>query len=169
MEPKTVRRANMGQKNARLVAADQACNALPLGTIVQTLDGLLPVEFLEVGDRVITRNQGFARLRELRVSVQTVPAIRVQAGTLGNMRPDCTVDLPANHQVLVRDWRAKALFSKAAALAPAEKLVDGEFIQDQGLQVLELYSLHFAADQVIFAGGLELACGAQTAPLGKAA
>jgi hypothetical protein len=159
MEPKTVRRANMGQKNARLVAADQACNALPIGTIVQTLDGLLPVEFLEVGDRVITRNQGFARLRELRVSVQTVPAIRVQAGTLGNMRPDCTVDLPANHQVLVRDWRAKALFGANQALVPVQRLVDGEFIKPLGPTEMHLIELVFDSPQIVYADGLEVAAG----------
>lgn len=38
--------------------------ALPLGTIVLTLDGALPVEYLSVGDRIITR-AGMRVLRDI--------------------------------------------------------------------------------------------------------
>lgn len=34
---------------------DAAPAALPLGTIVLTMDGALPVEYLSAGDRIITR------------------------------------------------------------------------------------------------------------------
>ncbi len=36
-------------------SAPQLGDGLPLGTIIHTLDGALPIEFLSPGDRVITR------------------------------------------------------------------------------------------------------------------
>lgn len=37
-------------------AASDFCRAgLPVGTVVLTLDGALPVEFLSAGDRIVTR------------------------------------------------------------------------------------------------------------------
>ncbi|SDE83994.1 hypothetical protein SAMN04488117_101426 [Celeribacter baekdonensis] len=39
-------------------------NGLPMGTEVMTADGILPVEYLEPGDRIITR-AGMRRLRDI--------------------------------------------------------------------------------------------------------
>ena len=56
------------------------------------------------------------------------------------------------------------MFNTDQALVPVSSLMDGELISDQGLQVLELYSLQLDQIHAIYAGGLEMA-GATSADL----
>lgn len=156
MEPKTVQGA-AGQRPARHIDPDRADNALAAGTIVLTLDGALPVEYLNPGDRVITRDSGTAVLRAVRRSRQTRDMIAVAAGSLGNTRPDRDALFPAQQELLIRDWRAEALFGASRALVPAARLVDGEFIRSAGRQELDLVELVFDSPHIIYADGLEVA------------
>jgi hypothetical protein len=84
-------------------------------------------------------------------------AISIAAGSLGDTRPETDIVLPADQLILIRDWRAQALFGRDQALVPASTLVDGEFIRDQGRQALDLYSVKLEHQHVIYAGGLEVA------------
>ncbi|SDC91394.1 Hint domain-containing protein [Ruegeria marina] len=127
------------------------------GTILLTQDGELPVEFLSPGDRIISRDRGLVPLRHITRAPQTVRAIRFAAGSLGDTRPDCDLVLPAGQPVLIRDWRAQALFGTRQALVRADALVDGEFVCDLGPRVLHLFQLHFDVNHVLYAGGLEVA------------
>ena len=128
------------------------------GSIVLTLDGALPVEFLSPGDRVITRDQGMAILRDMHRAEVTCEMVSIKAGTLGHTRPEHDTLLPADQKVLLRDWRAQALFGAPQALAPARKLIDGEFIRLMGRQTLTLFQLDFAAPHILYVDGMELAC-----------
>ncbi|MCV2889536.1 Hint domain-containing protein [Ruegeria aquimaris] len=127
------------------------------GTSLLTQDGELPVEFVSPGDRIITRDHGFAPLHHVTRARQTVRAIRFAAGSLGDTRPDCDLILPAGQAVLIRDWRAQALFGTKQAMVRADALVDGEFICDLGPRDMQLFQLHFDAAHVLYAGGLEVA------------
>ena len=158
MEPKTVRRAN-GDSPAQRHEHDpsKTFNALVAGTTVLTLDGALPVEFLSPGDRIITRDSGMAVLSDIRRRTVTVDCVSIRAGSLGNTRPDRDAILPAAQEVLIRDWRAQALFGRAQALVPAARLVDGEFIRAAGQREVTLIELVFDAPHIVYADGLELA------------
>lgn len=57
-------------KPAIAAAADSPVERIAVGTIVYTLDGALPVEFLSVGDRVVTR-AGARALRRISGCCQT--------------------------------------------------------------------------------------------------
>ncbi|WP_417209896.1 Hint domain-containing protein [Antarctobacter sp.] len=150
-------RRGSGIPTARHVAHDAPFNALPLGTLVLTLDGALPVEFLGPGDRVITRDSGTARLRALNPVTRPLPAVTIAPGTLGHMRPDHEVTLPAAQEILLRDWRASALFGAQQALVPLCRLVDGTFIRNLGAVELQLCQLIFDEPHILYADGLELA------------
>ena len=128
------------------------------GTIVLTLDGAMPVEFIEPGERIITR-EGMRIVREVAVHRYSGPAIRITAGALGHDRPEQDLVLPAETPVLLRDWRAQALFGKSRAIVPIERVADGEFIVAETALSMRLYDLRFDTPQVIYAEGLELACG----------
>lgn len=156
MKPKTAGRAG-GVAVVGCVQNIEISNALIAGTVVLTLDGALPVEYLSPGDRVITRDSGMAILRATRHRKITVQAVCIQAGTLGNMRPDRDVILPASQEVLLRDWRAKTLFGRDTALVPSARLVDGEFIRNIGAVPLSLVELEFDAPHILYADGLEVA------------
>ena len=142
---------------ARRTDPQIACNAQTAGTVVLTLDGALPVEFLNPGDRVITRDSGVAVLRAVHRTRQVLPVVAIKAGSLGNTRPDRDVLLPATQEVLIRDWRAGALFGASQALVPAVRLVDGEFIRDMGAVEVDLVALVFDAPHILYADGLEVA------------
>ena len=130
------------------------------GTQVRTLDGILPVEFLEPGDRVITRS-GARRLGSISVSKRRkLRVVRISASTLGHDRPENDLLLAPGQPVVIRDWRARALYGSPVALIPAARLVDGDFIRAEVLAEVRLFTLRFAEDEVIWAEGLEIACPA---------
>jgi hypothetical protein len=143
----------------RQVASGNSTTGIAAGTVVLTLDGALPVDFIEPGDRIITR-EGMRVVREVRVTRYSGPAIRIAAAALGRDRPEQDLILPAETPVLVRDWRAEALFGARSAVVPVERLADGEFIAPVAALSLRLYDLRFDSPQVVYAEGLEIACPA---------
>jgi len=108
------------------------------GTILLTQDGEMPVEFISQGDKVVTRDAGFATVVGVTRVRVTTHAISFAAGSLGDTRPDQDLVLPAGQPVLIRDWRAQAMFGTPQALVRADALLDGEFIRDLGEQEMEL-------------------------------
>lgn len=135
---------------------------LPMGTTVLTLDGALPVEHLTPGDRVVTR-AGVRRLAAVTVTaVRDAAMVAVAPGALGHDRPDWPLLLPAAQTVLVRDWRAQAMFGAPAALVPVARLVDGTFLVHQMVAEVRLFALHFDAPAVVYADGVEAGCAPLT-------
>ena len=118
-------------KPARAVAV--CGQAVLAGTPVLTLEGALPVEFLQPGDRILTR-AGMRRLVQVEVAVvRNARVVRIAHGTLGVDCPEEDLVVAAGQQVLVRDWRAKAMYGVPAALIQAAKLADGEYIRCETL------------------------------------
>lgn len=140
--------------------AQAPLQAMLAGTSVLTLEGELPVEFLQPGDRVLTR-AGMRRLKQVEVSVvQNARVVCIAHGTLGVDRPAEDVMVSAAQQILVRDWRAKAMFGTNSAMIPAAKLADGEYIRGLTVAEARFFTLSFDEDAVIYASGLELSCPA---------
>ena len=144
--------APLAQKTAGLVA----------GTRVMTMDGALPVEYLTPGDRIITR-AGARKLISISARVdRDVDVVRVAAGTLGFDRPCEETVLPLHQLILIRDWRATALYGAQQALVAAGRLADGTHIAIETADEVRVFLLEFADDVVIYADGLELACMKET-------
>lgn len=165
MTPKTAGRSH-GQTT---LDAPFTLAGVPSGAIILTLDGELPVEHLMPGDRVVTRDSGTATLKSVHRHQLRGRFLRILAGSLGDTRPDRDVILPENQHILVRDWRAKALFGLRQVAAPVRALLDGEFITSEGMLTMTLYDLRFDCDHVIYADGLELVMQAQAAQQASAA
>ncbi|WP_245990200.1 Hint domain-containing protein [Tabrizicola piscis] len=146
------------------MAAEPSVLGLMAGTQVRTLDGVLPVEFLEPGDRIVTR-AGARRLVAVSVKQRRMAAVvRIRATTLGHDRPEQDLLLAPGQPVMIRDWRARALYGVEAAAIPASRLADGEFIVTEVLRQVRLFTLRFDEDEVIYAEGLEVACPAVDVP-----
>lgn len=137
---------------------------LAAGTLVMTADGALPVEFLSAGDRIVTR-AGMKPLRAIRATDYSGEAVRVAAQALGPDHPDRDMILPEAAQVLVRDWRAEAMFGEKQVMVAVGWLVDEEFITNAEVRDLRVYELEFDAPQVIYANGMEFGCGEMTREL----
>lgn len=136
----------------------KAGQGLLAGTHIRTLDGVLPVEFLCPGDRIVTRD-GSARLVSLSTSRRkAISVIRITASSLGYDRPETDLLLAPGQRVVIRDWRARVLYGTAVAAIPASRLADGEFVLTEFRADVRLFTLRFATEEVIYAEGLELAC-----------
>jgi hypothetical protein len=84
----------------------------------------------------------------------------VSADAHGHIRPEATLTLGAGHPLLLRDWRAKALYGRGAAMVAAERLIDGTYIRAGAEQArLRLFTLSFDAPHVIYAEGVCAAAG----------
>jgi hypothetical protein len=132
-------------------------SGLAAGTTVVTLDGELPVEHLNSGDRIITRDSGMAILRDIRISQVRVAAIKIKAGSLGHTRPQADMIMGPDTLVHIRDWRAKALFGADVATVKAKRLIDGEFVSEIAAKTMTVYELIFDRQHIVYADGLEVA------------
>lgn len=149
----------MAQAMIQSAATRVGLQAMQAGTPVLTLDGALPVEFLSLGDRILTR-AGARRLRQIEVTVvQNARMVRISKHALGVERPSDDMMVSADQRIFIRDWRAKALYGAAQVLVPASRLADGANIRSEIAAEVRLFTLGFDDDAVIYAGGLELACG----------
>ena len=143
---------------AEAVAKAAPVSGITAGSAVLTMDGALPVQYLAPGDRVITRS-GMRVLKEVEVTVaQNVTMVRIAASALGHDRPEADLFVAPAQAIYVRDWRAKALYNKAAVMVEAQRLCDGDYIRKEVVAEVRLFTLRFEREEVVYASGLELAC-----------
>ena len=145
---------------ARPVQQTAPLHGIVAGTMVLTLEGELPVQFLAPGDRVVTRS-GAKVLKDIGVTLlQDALMVRISASALGHDRPDADLFVAPAQPILVRDWRARALYGQDAAMVEAQRLADGDYIRKEVVAEVRLFTLRFEREEVLYAGGLELACTA---------
>jgi len=125
------------------------------GTRIATARGAIPVEQLQKGDMVITRDHGLQPVRW--IEARTVPAtgrfapVRIDRSVLTGLQSDLVVS--PQHRVLFQGYRAELLFGETEVLAAAAHLVDGSAVtRAEGTTVTYV---HFLLDQheIVFAEG----------------
>ncbi|MDW3225612.1 MAG: Hint domain-containing protein [Paracoccaceae bacterium] len=157
MEPKAVQRVGgTFRQTDQILKSDTSGAGLVSGTRIPTLDRDVPVEQLCVGSHVLTRDFGPVRVIDIETISLITPVVYIIAGSIGHTRQDRDVMLTGDQTIMVRDWRAQALFGQANALTHASALIDGEFVRDLGQQAVTVYRIHCTSPQLIFADGLEL-------------
>lgn len=154
MKPKTVGRVTVGQTIPP--RAQNLCHGFPVGCPILTADGVLPVEYLSAGDRIVTRNGGMTQLTAITASTHTTRAVKITENAFAPQGPEQDVLLPADQPILVRDWRAQKMFGQDQAMTTAAQLVDGDLITDIGPRRLVLFKLEFDRPRVVYASGIEL-------------
>ncbi len=163
MEPKTALRLKKANPaDDRVQAPSQGNAALANGflpsAIILTMSGEVPMHDVTPGMRVISRDRGVAVVKLVTRVAKRCKAVSIKAGSLGHRRPPSDVVLPAGTRLLIRDWRAEAIFAKEQALVQAHDLHDGEFVKRLPEQDLDLICLEFDLPQVLYVDGLEMAC-----------
>lgn len=138
-------------------------SGMAAGTPVMTLRGAVAVQDLLPCDRLVTRS-GARVLRAVTCTQATVALVRFPAGTLGHDRPDAALLLAPGQGVLVRDWRAHALYGQSQAVVPAARLADGQVVRRMPPAPVRLFTLHLDGPQVVQAAGLDLACAPADVP-----
>ena len=149
--------ADTGPRAMSALGIGQAAGGVSPDAQIMTADGIIPAAFLSPGDRIITR-RGIRPLRAiLRRNLRPgAPCVLVSKDALGG-KPERDAILLPGQRVLIRDWRAKAMWNREAAAPQLRQLVDGQYIrwvEDGPEAVLQL---HFGQPEIIYADGLELA------------
>ena len=139
------------------------------GTLIRTPEGDVPVETLQPGDLVTTRDHGSQPLRWIgsrRVQAEGEFApILIRAGSFGTHR-DLMVS--PQHRILLRDAYAELLFGEGEVLVAAKDLLNGSSISRQFGGDVTYVHLLFDQHQVIYSEGLTTESflpGPQTAEL----
>ncbi len=121
------------------------------GTLIQTPQGPVPVEQLQVGDKVVTRDNGPQAIMWIGsspVSARTLERlprlrpIRIQQGAFGEGAPSQDLMVSPQHRVLVRSRIARRMFGTDEVLVAAKHLVTLPGI-DCAEDVEEVEYLHF--------------------------
>lgn len=165
MEPKKAERAaghhtvldqKTGKAEQNVQARHIQQHGFTAGTDILTADGMIPVEYLEAGERIVTRDSGMSRLEVIqKISVRS-DLVKIAANAFGKGRPSRDVMVPAGQNIYLRDWRAKAVFGAPRVAVPALRLVDGEYLQKAGHSRLVLFRLGFERAHILYANGMEL-------------
>ncbi len=142
------------QPGARQTICNE-CGGIAQGAEVLTLDGALPVEYLMPGDRVITRT-GARKIVRIHVTTLQGPVIAIRPGSLGHNRPERQLLLAPQTRVMLRDWRAMALYGAKIAMVPVSRLADGEFIAPVAGAAVQIFCLETESPEVIYVDGVEV-------------
>ncbi len=126
------------------------------GTLIATPRGAIPVETLQPGELVLTRDNGAQPLRWIgcktcKASGRDAP-VRIQSDALG--RHD-EIRLSPNHRVLMASARGEVMFGMSETLVKAKHLVNGDTVRrdSHGGDVTYVHLL-FDRHEVVCANGL---------------
>lgn len=129
------------------------------GADILTMVGYVPVSTLKPGDRIITR-RGVRVLRDVTVQTAHFRAVLIGPSTLGFSRPAEQMRLAPGQEILVRDWRAQAMFGESSIVLPIERLIDETHIkQDAAARDHKIFALEFDMPEIIYVDGVEMVAG----------
>jgi hypothetical protein len=132
------------------------------GTLIATPRGEVPVEALEVGDRVITRDNGvqvvrWAGARTLSAAeLEATPAYRpvlIRQGALGHGLPERDMIVSPQHRVLISGDETLLYFDEREVLAAAKHLVGRPGIERLEARDVTYVHVMFDAHEVILSDG----------------
>ncbi|WP_435256701.1 Hint domain-containing protein [Thioclava sp. FR2] len=133
-------------------------NSIPCfvaGTMILTPDGERPVEQLEPGDLVMTKDDGAQPVRwigQRRVAaIGTLAPIEIREGTFG---PHRRLLVSPQHRVLVRDSLAELLFGEEEVLIAAKDLVNGRSVRIRSGGMVDYFHILFDKHQLVSSAGL---------------
>lgn len=120
------------------------------GTRIACANGEIAVEDLDVGDRVITRDHGYQKIRwigrtTVKAHVEIAP-IRIRKGVLQNVRD---LRISPNHRVLLKGPMLELLLGHTEVLVPAKYLVDGETILRELPGDVEYFHILFDCHELV--------------------
>lgn len=144
--------ANHSTQAAPRSSIDILCFAK--GTMILTDTGEKPVEHLQAGDMIATKDNGMQELRW--IGSTTVPAtgdmapIMIQKGAMNNAR---NLRVSPLHRMLVEGWKAELLFGEREVLVAAKHLINQDTIYVSEGDTVEYFHVLFDAHEIIFANG----------------
>ncbi|THH38964.1 Hint domain-containing protein [Aliishimia ponticola] len=142
--------------DAREMLARIACVSFSRGTQITLSSGLQrPIEDLQPGDKVLTRDAGAQEIRwigqnTLRATGQFAP-IRIKAGTLNN---DRDLIVSPDHRLFIYQREDRIGAGRSELLVKARHLVNGDSVVVMEGGYIDYFQLLFDDHQIIFAEGI---------------
>lgn len=134
-------------------------------TLILTQRGAVPVQELNLGDRLQTKDDGFQPVQwigQRRISGARLYAmpqyrpVRVRAGALGDGEPDTDLLVSPDHRLLLRGNSARLLFNTDEVLVAARDLINNRTIlRDFAQREVTYYHLMLESHQIVWANGVE--------------
>ncbi len=124
------------------------------GTLIETDGGSVPIEQLRTGDRVLTADHGFQKVKW--IMNQTVPAIGNLApvvlpkGSVGNRRD---LVLSPQHRVLIDNATTELLFDQGGVFMSAKQLVAAGLGYSKPGGMVTYYHMVFERHEIVFSEG----------------
>jgi hypothetical protein len=150
--PSTFRSATYVTTSTQYTLPPVPCFAA--GTMIFTARGARPVEMLQPGDLLLTRDSGMRPVRWVgKVTVDgrnRFAPIRFMAETYGNTRP---LLVSPSHRMLITGWRAEMYFGEREILVPAKTLVNGDTVRIAPCETVTYVHVLLDRHEVIFAEG----------------
>lgn len=147
------------------VTSGQALEVVPCfarGSLIQSENGPVAIEFLRPGDMILTENgpKPIRWIGSRRFSVDILAAkpnlrpIRIDAGSLGHNMPETVLVVSPQHRVLVRSAIAQRMFGAQQVLVAAKQLLelDGVSVAED-LTEIEYFHLMFDQHEIILSNG----------------
>lgn len=136
--------------------AQVACVSFTRGTMITMASGAQrPVEELQAGDRVLTRDDGPQEIRWIghhtTRAVGAFAPIRIAAGTLNNIR-DLVVS--PDHRLFIYQRQDHLGAGRSEVLVRARHLLNGNSIQRMNGGFVDYYQMLFDQHQIIYAEGI---------------
>ncbi|TDK47424.1 Hint domain-containing protein [Antarcticimicrobium luteum] len=132
------------------------------GTRIATPQGERPVEDLEVGDRVITRDNGIQEIRwigkrrlnglELSLADHLQP-VMIRKGALGKGLPERDMMVSPQHRVLIANDRTALYFEEREVLVAAKHLIGTDGIERVDLSSVTYIHFMFDQHEVVLSDG----------------
>ncbi|MEO0916056.1 MAG: Hint domain-containing protein, partial [Pseudomonadota bacterium] len=125
------------------------------GTLIRTQGGNLPVEALQVGDLVHTRDEGLQPIRW--IGTRIVPAdgkmapVHVAKNTFGE---HAALQISPLHRVVIQNAQAELWYGSSEVLVAARDLIDGHAVRVNAGGWVKYVHLLFDRHQVIWSNGL---------------
>jgi len=135
------------------------------GTLILTEHGVVAVEDLSVGARVMTRDHGPQEIRWIGSRVMTAAGlarnprlrpVRIRAGALGDNTPSSDLLVSPQHRVLVRSKIAQRMFGTDEILVAARQLLPLDRIEiAEDVPGVEYFHILFDRHEVVISNGAE--------------
>lgn len=151
--PLTVTQAFEGPNFAQAQYATPVCFAAGMG--VETPQGIVPVEAIRPGMRVITRDHGVQEVlwtgSRQAMAVESFVPVRIASGAMGNAS---ALVVSQQHRVLVTGWQAEMHFGADQVLVPAVHLLGQPGVSRQPGGMVSYHHLLLPCHAVLNSGGL---------------
>ncbi|OED47395.1 hypothetical protein AB838_15965 [Rhodobacteraceae bacterium (ex Bugula neritina AB1)] len=126
------------------------------GTMISTIGGLVAVENLKEGDKVITRDSGIQEIRWIGsrkvAAIDKMAPVKFEAGALGDNEK--ALWLSPNHRVLRTGWELELLLETREALVAAKHMVGQAGITQVSGGEVEYFHILFDSHEVILSNGI---------------